>query len=1023
MARSASTAGARRAVLLTSLVLSVLVPATGAGAQQGGAPEDDFQVETQYPFVCTTARNGLGQPKVDNQEGRGIPVALEDEAGQYPKDDRGYPTADATIIGWSRDCEVDTQHHYLYRNAEGAWTRVERLADVPAEGVATTTTTEGRTVPLIARMERGTINRFIYSVAMLVPREEADPAQPDTSLWNRRLVYSFEGGVAIGHTQGQWSQSAALFQDALVQGYAVVYSTGTRTNTHYNLRRGGETAVMTKDHFVRTYGEPQYTIGVGGSGGGIQQYVYSQNHPGLLDGGVPQYSYPDMVTQTIHVGDCELLEHFFERTDAGNDRWRYVEERERVLGLNAEQDPVLGDSARGQLHGLYGLYQSLGIPTPHGWSPDDPSVIPVTECRPAWFGLTPLTMNPTFTNVSDRDKLAEGTDDVAWTHWDDARDVYGVDEEGWARQTWDNVGVQYGLAALQAGAIAPDEFLRLNALVGGWKHASELVEEGFPFNGPPTPENFDPWSSRQMNLSPDGTTPAARTTGDPIGIANAWSNGHVFRGELDIPLIDWRHYREHQLDMHNTIQSFAARSRIDEAMGHHENQLIWFTDARPETAQTNHTMDAFAVLHEWITNIQADPAAGVGANKPASAVDRCWETDGTLIAEGDDVWDGVLDDDAAGACTQRFEVKSTSRIQAGGPIAGDVFKCRTMPVATAVTEGLYGTWRPDAGAVSRLEAIFPEGVCDYALPGVAEPGADVPAAPTATAADGAIAVAGARPGAAVELRHRGEVVATTTADASGRASLRSLDTGTYVVSQTVRGQRSQLSSPVTIPLVPIDVASFCAGSGTGAPPFGDIAGTTFEAEIRCLAAAAVTTGVTERTYAPALDVSRGQMATFIANLIDAAADMATGDGAVQALPAHDGVNRFSDVDASNVHLANINRLARAGIVVGGPGGAPADQYGPGIQVTRGQMASFVTRALAYVLDEPPATSDANHFTDDDDVVHEQAIDVAADEGIVVGVGPERFQPHGAVTRGQMAGFLARTLAVLEDRGLVTPLPR
>jgi Tannase-like family of unknown function (DUF6351) len=34
--------------------------------------------------------------------------------------------------------------------------------------------------------------------------------------------------------------------------------------------------------------------------------------PGLLDGGNPQYSYPDMVTQTIHIGDCELLEHWMD---------------------------------------------------------------------------------------------------------------------------------------------------------------------------------------------------------------------------------------------------------------------------------------------------------------------------------------------------------------------------------------------------------------------------------------------------------------------------------------------------------------------------------------------------------------------------------------------------------------------------------------------------------------------------------------------------------------------------------------
>jgi hypothetical protein len=44
-------------------------------------------------------------------------------------------------------------------------------------------------------------------------------------------------------------------------------------------------------------------VGIGGSGGAIQQYVYAQNHPGLIDAGIPQYSYPDMVTQTIHVGD------------------------------------------------------------------------------------------------------------------------------------------------------------------------------------------------------------------------------------------------------------------------------------------------------------------------------------------------------------------------------------------------------------------------------------------------------------------------------------------------------------------------------------------------------------------------------------------------------------------------------------------------------------------------------------------------------------------------------------------------
>ncbi|MEX2582663.1 MAG: DUF6351 family protein [Gemmatimonadota bacterium] len=678
-------------------------------------------VETQYPFVCTTAQNGLGQPLVDNQARQGIPVAAEDPAGVYPSDERGYPTPDARIVGWSRDCEVDVQYGYLYKATGGDWRVAESLAAIPDAGVATTRTTEGHEVPFVVHLERGTVDRFIYSVAMLAPVGEASPRQPDTSLWNRRLLFSLQGGVAIGHTQGSWSQSAALYEPALQQGYAVINSTGLRTNSHYNLIRGGRTAVMLKEHFVENYGEPLYTVAVGGSGGAIQQYVYQQNHPDLLDGGVPQYAYPDMITQTIHTGDCELLEHYFERTAAANPRWRDVTERTKVVGLNAEQRPVISDGARRQFNQLYEAYSAAGLPTPDGWNRDD--VVPMTECRPGWYGLTPLSMNPTFTNVRGIEQMAGGVPDVKWTHWDDAKDVYGVDADGWARQTWDNVGVQYGLEAVRGGGISPDEFLHLNAYIGGWKHASEMVPEGCPIRGDlcDVPEQFDPWSARQMNLSPGGDQPAPRTEGDAVGIRNAWANGHVFRGHLNIPVIEWRHYLEHQLDMHNTQQSFASRQRIAEEMGDHERQLVWFTDARPGQPQVDHTPEALAVLHDWITNIKANPAAGIAGNKPASATDRCWNTDGTLIAEGDGVWAGVLDDRSPGECTRAFPLYSTSRRVAGAPYSGDVFKCATMPVRAAVARGLYGSWRPTEQQIVRLEQIFPTGVCDYTQPPLGQP--------------------------------------------------------------------------------------------------------------------------------------------------------------------------------------------------------------------------------------------------------------------------------------------------------------
>ncbi|HEX6425827.1 MAG TPA: DUF6351 family protein, partial [Acidimicrobiales bacterium] len=277
-----------------------------------------FSGPQQQPFVCTTARarfDGrplLGQPLVDNHDQIGIPVAAEAADGSYPQDGRGYPTADADIVGWSKDCGAETRYGYLYRSAtDGAFHWLDDPAAPPAD-VATTTTMDGRTVPFVVRWERGTVNRFIYSVAMLAPVGEADPTAPDDSLWNRRLVFSFQGGVGIGHFQGTTSTGAMLPADLLGLGYGVMWSSGTRTSTHYNLEVGGETALMLKERAVEAHGVPDYTVAVGGSGGAIQQYVYAQNHPGLIDAAIAQYSYSDMVTQTIHVGDCELLEHYFD---------------------------------------------------------------------------------------------------------------------------------------------------------------------------------------------------------------------------------------------------------------------------------------------------------------------------------------------------------------------------------------------------------------------------------------------------------------------------------------------------------------------------------------------------------------------------------------------------------------------------------------------------------------------------------------------------------------------------------------
>ena len=111
----------------------------------------------------------------------------------------------------------------------------------------------------------------------------------------------------------------------------------------------------------------------------------------------------------------------------------------------------------------------------------------------------------------------------------------------------------------------------------------------------------------------------------------------------------------------------------------------------------------------------------MAANKPADAVDRCFATNGSEIARGDGVWAGILDDEPAGACTQAFPIFSTSRIVAGGPLEGGVYKCARKSVDAALADGTYAPWVPGAADVDRLEVVFPTGVCDYTKPDLGRP--------------------------------------------------------------------------------------------------------------------------------------------------------------------------------------------------------------------------------------------------------------------------------------------------------------
>ena len=202
----------------------------------------------------------------------------------------------------------------------------------------------------------------------------------------------------------------------------------------------------------------------------------------------------------------------------------------------------------------------------------------------------------------------------------------------------------------------------------------------------------------------------------------------------------------------------------------------------------------------------------------------------------------------------------------------------------------------------------------------------------------------------------------------------------------------------------ITLGAACPSDRTPPAPFTDVvAGDTHHPAIDCMAWWGIATGTSPTTFGPAAPVTRAQMASFVVRTIESA-----GPGLPE--PTTD----WFDDDNGSVHERQINQLAAAGVVAGGG----ARSFAPAIAVTRAQMASFLVRAHDYV-DATPLPFGVDRFTDDQGDVHETAIDTVAAAGIAVGTGPGLFSPANAVSRAQVASFLARTLELLVRDGTAT----
>lgn len=214
-----------------------------------------------------------------------------------------------------------------------------------------------------------------------------------------------------------------------------------------------------------------------------------------------------------------------------------------------------------------------------------------------------------------------------------------------------------------------------------------------------------------------------------------------------------------------------------------------------------------------------------------------------------------------------------------------------------------------------------------------------------------------------------------------------------------------------------DTSQFaCPPSKVPPSGFTDTGGDTFQAQIDCLSWYGITHGGPggrpANEYGPTLVVTRDQMASFIVRFLVYVNP--------SLVPAFDGTNDFTDVPNDNVHMQDINRLAAAGIVKGGPGGRPANEYGPSLEVARDQMASFIGRSLSLVFNADVCKSVKDYFDDDNGDVHEPCINGLADLAIVQGRSPGVYAPTLSVTRDQMAGFIMRSMDLLVEHNLAHP---
>ena len=581
----------------------------------------------------------------------------------------------------------------------------------PAASVASTTTTPGVTVPYIVRVERGTINRGIYDIAVLFdPTAPAWTATAPQAQWNGKVLYSF--GASTGQPRLQFRTEQNWADDsALSRGFMVVDN--SLTDSLYNSNRvlvnrdddddeGAHRRQLRRDQVH----DGQRLLGRldRAEHGRVDLPGPARRHPAELR--LPRLDHDRHRGHRLRAAGQRLRQARVDGADDAGLTQAQINAKKTAINGHLDQTGCHGWNNSFGFNNKPGNYvvtlvtnQTTGAIAPVG--------APRNNCMlPAALVYDPVT-NPTGTRCGDPD--------LAAAVWGTTTGIPGGTSTR-ALTTNDNVGVQYGLKALLAGS----DHGR------GVRHAEREDRR------------------RRRRLEPDRGALGGRRG----GARHRLQGRH--RLERQEPRRRWRSSiraattKATGTDIHYNWRSFSERARLDADAGSHANQVIWRYGTGPAAGDggADRGGDDASRSRRWTrgcrTLLTSAPKASLNAvrtqaqvvaGKPAAAVDFCFLT-------GDVNFTTPITDQAtcdADTQAEGLHVAAPGRRRAAGGEHPEV------PAEAARLHRLH-RHHLHGGQQTRLNAVFAGGVCDWSKPGV---GQQDPISPlTFTAGPGGVAAAG-----------------------------------------------------------------------------------------------------------------------------------------------------------------------------------------------------------------------------------------------------------------------------------------